>query len=263
MIRRDDGDDWLLIPQVEHARLAGKVAAVWGNGRFDRLPAPERLVPAIAHHDDGWRSWPQAPEIDPQSGRPRNFNEMPMSLATEIWKTSVALCHSGPHFESASPLGGLWVSKHFCQLAEYALEGRSDNSDECDYASRFCHEQRPLQEAWTKKAADDWPAEELDHLIEVGYRHVQFFDRISLWLCCEERTEPYTIDCPANHSVCFTPVEPNCVIVEPFPLSVDSLELSVPAKRIPARVYADDRELAGELTGRRVEQISWTLVPSA
>ena len=54
MIRRDAGDDWLLISQVEHARIAAEIASAWGNDRFAAVPMHDLLVHAVRHHDDAW-----------------------------------------------------------------------------------------------------------------------------------------------------------------------------------------------------------------
>ena len=58
MIRRDDGGDWLLIDQIQHARLAAEIARAWGNDRFKPLT---RDIPAAVaargdeRPDEDWR----------------------------------------------------------------------------------------------------------------------------------------------------------------------------------------------------------------
>ena len=82
---------WLLISQVEHARISGEFAESWidsptANVTFLPLINPEELLPAIYHHDDGWQDWEKSPEVDPQTGRPLAFTEMPLEVALEIWR---------------------------------------------------------------------------------------------------------------------------------------------------------------------------------
>ncbi len=95
MIRRDCDSDWLLISQVDHARLAEVLAAAWGNSQVSRLPMPAELVPAIRDHDEGWLDWEQSPTVDQETGRPLNFTEMPMEVSTRIWEKSISLCRFG------------------------------------------------------------------------------------------------------------------------------------------------------------------------
>ena len=95
MIRRNCDSDWLLISQVDHARVAETLAAAWGNSDVPNLPEREELVPAIRDHDEGWLDWEQSPTVDEETGRPRNFTEMPMEVSTRIWEKSIAVCRSG------------------------------------------------------------------------------------------------------------------------------------------------------------------------
>ncbi|WP_166820358.1 DUF3891 family protein [Thalassoroseus pseudoceratinae] len=95
MIRRECDSDWLLISQIDHARLAESLAVAWGNAKVPRLPERANLIPAVRDHDEGWLDWEQAPTVDETIGRPLNFTEMPMAVSTRIWEKSIAICHSG------------------------------------------------------------------------------------------------------------------------------------------------------------------------
>ena len=113
MIRRDEPADgapshWALISQVEHARLAGRLAEPWVDGPFAPLWPRDELLWAIEHHDDGWRQWEACPGVDSRTGRPRNFTEMPAAEALAIWR------HSVDAAAAAFPLAGYVVAGHFC-----------------------------------------------------------------------------------------------------------------------------------------------------
>lgn len=351
MIRREDGESWLLVSQVDHAHLAGEVAAVWGNERVPALPVADLLVPAIRDHDEGWRTWEDAPQVDPASDLPRNFTEMPMPIATRLWSESIeaaargnvshaeamqrydgwlrsegqpltperatvldvalgfrglfgigelqravgraglpalgrvelrlilselasagivrcarnrlrepAMCEMAVGRIGAAPLGGIWVSRHFCWLAEQALPSRGDQPDERDALERFLQEQAERQARWTDDAVRDFAGEHLDRLLNAGFRYVQFFDRLSLWLCMAERTEPQEIELPSGQPLRFTPQSPTEIAVDPYPLAVSRLELIVPARRIPRRPYADDTDLHAALSTAPVVELHWSLV---
>jgi hypothetical protein len=253
MIRRDDGNDWLLIRQVEHARLAAQVAAVWGNDTCSGLPRADLLVWVIDHHDDGWNAWTRAPQIDPANGKPRNFTEMPMGVATDLWRQSIAIC------AKRDPLGGIWVSKHFCWLAKGARENRGDAPEELAAIDDFLHAQVRLTNEWRKDVDQPKSSEEVDRSIEAGFRLVQFFDYLSLWLCCAERTDPGEIDCPERGRIQLTPITPYRISLKPYPLSVSELRLTVSAKRVAARAYADDADLAHALSEAHTEEMTWKL----
>ncbi|MBT4863827.1 MAG: DUF3891 family protein [Planctomycetaceae bacterium] len=345
MIRRDDGNDWLLFSQVDHAHLAAELAEVWGNDTVPAIPLPHLLIPAIRDHDEGWREWERSPELNPDSGDPRDFTEMPMSVATKLWTESVTAATRGtpalaeafkryqdflaernealdghraavleiliefrasfrrdemqrramqaellqdpfdsyfdeliqagivrhvgqdfvgdyyvldlPHL-GTSPLGGIWVSRHFCYLAEKARESRSDNIDDVAAIEQFLEEQAELQREWTDDSVRDFAGDELQRLIETGFRYVQFFDRISLWLCCAERTEAVDMKLPGGDSFQLIPRKDGSIAIEPYPLNVAALELTVDTRRMSARQYDCD-DLQQAIGSATVEQLRWTL----
>jgi hypothetical protein len=345
MIRRDDGNDWLLFSQVDHAHLAAEIAQVWGNDDVPAIPLPPLLIPAVRDHDEGWREWERSPELHPDTGDPRDFTEMPMSVATKLWTESVTattrgtpslaealkryqeflternetldghraavletliefrasfrrdevqrralqaellpvpfdfyfdeLLQSGivsragqdfvgdyyvldlPHL-GTSPLGGIWVSRHFCYLAEKARESRSDNIDDVAAIEQFLKEQAELQREWTDESVRDFASDELQRLIETGFRYVQFFDRISLWLCCAARTKAAAMNLPGGDSFQLTPRKDGSIAIEPYPLNVAPLELLVDTRRVPANHYDRDG-LQQAIDSATVERLNWTL----
>ena len=49
---------WLLVSQVEHARISGELVRHW------REEFSPDVVDAIAHHDDGWSEWENEPKLN-------------------------------------------------------------------------------------------------------------------------------------------------------------------------------------------------------
>ena len=351
MIRRDAGDDWLLISQIDHAHLAAEIASAWGNDDVDPLPMADLLVPAIRDHDDGWRDWESAPQIDPDLGWPRNFTEMPMRDATEIWSKSIDICARGDspltgatsvfrqflqlrgqsltderkvvldvvakigipflaervfhliteaqlrvgratvyrtislleeaglirfvqqltgdvvdqfyvaHLEShpTSSLAGSWVSRHFCWLAEKTNESRVADPAEVEVVEQFLSEQRTQQLAWLANPGFTTTHANFNKLSKTGFRWLQFFDRLSLWLCCAERTQPFNVTSPHETAFACVPCRRDKIIVDPFPLGVDELELSVTARHVPARVYSNDEELQDAVRDAGLQELTWVI----
>ena len=52
---------------------------------------------------------------------------------------------------------------------------------------------------------------------ELAYRTVQFFDRVSLWLCCAEEHEPQAMTAPMGEVVTFSsrPADPGETVANP------------------------------------------------
>ena len=112
MIRKSwDKDKWLLTAQAEHARVAGLIAALWNfNGE---KPSGEALY-AIAHHDDGWKPYDEAPTAN-AAGAPRNFDELDPKEYLPLWTQSVAFLTAEKKHYAAGLVAG-----HFAALARSA-----------------------------------------------------------------------------------------------------------------------------------------------
>lgn len=90
MLVRDAGDDWLLITQGDHARLAAELAAAVAKPPV--LPGRilwADVVEAIRRHDDGWFERDTQPVWDADRRRCRNFDEYALTEATAVWRDSV------------------------------------------------------------------------------------------------------------------------------------------------------------------------------
>jgi hypothetical protein len=298
MIRRDDGGDWLIIEQIKHANLAADIARAWGNEQFESLAPhhaqssshiPERATSedqawkharaaffiAVSYHDNGWSEWDWAPRVDPRTGMPRDFREMRMRCATAIWTKSISGC-AKPH-----PLSAYAVSRHFCYLADQVRNGGRHDADDLAAVARFLGEQAKMQAKLEQRSALYGWGEAFHRHRELGYRMVQFFDRVSLWLCCADEREPQSMTAPMGEVVTFSSrpaatvgeeipstiyrlqaPRPDYqkwqVVVEPYPLSGDTHEFSVDARRIPARPYADDADLQTTWSDAPTVQLVWT-----
>jgi hypothetical protein len=276
MIRRDDGGDWLIIEQAEHARLAVELARAWGNDRFPALAiaatgttiksrpptgiegrawgrACAAFDAAIAHHDDGWKEWDRQPRLDPQTGRPRDFLEMRMRDSTAIWTRSIAELR-----ENGFPLPAYAVSSHFCFLAERAQD-RDRDPDDQQTAALFLAEQRALHAALEADADSAGTGDDFRAFGELGYRTVQFFDRLSLWLCCAERSQPQSLAVPTGGTVTLipSPDNPREISIEPTPLGAAAIKLETFVKRLPAREYMSQAELESVFSTAPPERLNW------
>jgi hypothetical protein len=282
MIRRDDRGDWLIIDQIEHARLAAELARHWGARPPTMLPVEDaRRVAqetpaesslciwlAVAVHDDGWDEWDRSPRIHPQTGRPREFREMRMEDSAAIWTKSI---------ENAAsiPLAAYGISRHFCFLAQQSRDSGHADPDDRQAAERFLRDQARVQARLADDAHASGRGREFDQCHELAYRAVQFFDRLSLWLCCSDPTEPQSFISPSGETVTLhpgpSPQTPQSaqqehgpgrqaarpITIEPYPLCVERMWIKAPARRIPARPYADDSDLRTALSRATPEQLIW------
>ena len=75
MIRRQSGNDWLMITQADHAAVAARLVGHVGGRRFSPVSVHRASVlAAVAAHDQGWATSDDCPGLD-ASGRPLDFTD--------------------------------------------------------------------------------------------------------------------------------------------------------------------------------------------
>jgi hypothetical protein len=78
-----------VVTHSDHGRLAGQLAAGWGNQRFRAPMAREALLDAASHHDDGWAELDDVPVHNEAAQRPAHFLELPLEQTVEPYRRGV------------------------------------------------------------------------------------------------------------------------------------------------------------------------------
>ena len=186
------GQPHFIIRQVDHARLAGRLAEVFGNSEFDAPQPREQMLFVAAHHDDGWTSLDALPPRDPHTDLPYQFTQTPAALLATIHTQSPDIN------EAHDPFCGLLASMHTWGL----YNGRYGLSDQ-PVAHALNPSDRPavqrmLQAELTRQGqlqaqlgADPATAGWVEdaHLFYC-YQLLQFFDRLSLYFCQGDPARP-------------------------------------------------------------------------
>jgi hypothetical protein len=125
--KRSVEDQIWLVEQPDHARVAGFLAAHWGNSTFvtpgsfadcqDCEYWREQALFAIAEHDNGWWDWEADPQIDPADGLPLDFLQISQEQALSHWRTGTR------RFAQTHPFAALLISAHARLLQEPMLTG--------------------------------------------------------------------------------------------------------------------------------------------
>ncbi|MBX3411765.1 MAG: DUF3891 family protein [Pirellulales bacterium] len=261
MIRRDATDAngqpaWILVSQVEHARLAARIAEAWGNAPFEPLVPRGEVLAGIEHHDDGWAAWERRPTVDPQTGRPLDFTEVPIEVWLPIWQGSIdAAAQQGP-------LPGCMVAGHFTALLLRFSSRWSEIPAHRQLALSFQARQENAISTWLRQwcVMHGATAAEAQATAARSLAELQWFDLLSLWLCCSQRTESVTFDTPSA-KLSLTPQPGGRVLLAPWPLAVSELEISTPGRQVAAKHYASTDELAAADSSDVT--LRWTLLPQA
>ena len=270
MIRRDvqlaDGSPaWALISQIEHARISAQLASHC-RGRFGAespsLIRDEVLV-AIAAHDDGWREWEAAPQLDAKVGRPLSFMELAVKVATAIWSKSIDIA------DEIGPLAAWMVSGHFMRLLEHSEHARFDST-----AQAWLAEVAPRRDAWFAKWRSYDPDARDAAVAGEALQWLWAFDEVSLWFCCHCPTAGEVRDDAKGAYVAGRGTLVDLALAgegartideqgrgvahaSPWRFDVESIELEASALLVPARRYDSPQQL---LVAGAPHTLRWRLI---
>ncbi len=112
MLLREQDGAVLAIGQASHAWVSGQLARAWGNHRF-AVPEPlEDVCLAAEQHDVGMAEWDLRPSLNPRTGLPHSFIELPLATHVSLWAAAPG------KLRSQSSYAALLVSMHGTALNE-------------------------------------------------------------------------------------------------------------------------------------------------
>jgi uncharacterized protein DUF3891 len=249
MIIQEQGDHLVVIRQTDHAVLAGHFARELGNDVF-ALPAPlESFTLAATEHDNGWNEWELLPEIDPVTFLPYSFMSIPTRDHIELYQRGIERVVKADHY------AGLLVSMHCLGLYDRTratmpgFSAKYVKAYETQVVNDFLQTLR-LQQLRLKvdlRADPKMKGFTDEKWLQANALRLEALDRLSLYFCMGP-LEGATIDAvPADYhgrevDWNLQPEGSNAATLEPYPFRRDPLEISILARRIPRRRYADDAD---------------------
>jgi len=136
MVLREETDGSVIcLGQPAHAFLSGQIAARWS-------PRPEpyaEVVLAATQHDAGMADWDADPELNPETGLPLSFMQMPLETHLKLWS------HAPHRVLTQSRYAAVLVSMHGTALYEMRDLNRMEAA-EAEAVRAYLAEQRALQE---------------------------------------------------------------------------------------------------------------------
>lgn len=270
MIIQEQGDQYILIRQTDHAVLAGFFARAWGTEHFKRPEPFESFCLAAAEHDNGWSEWELRPGVDPKSFAPYTF----MSIPTE---EHIALYQKGiERVVKTDRYAGLLVNMHCVGLYDRAratipgFSAKYVKSTESEIVSEFLQRLR-LQQLRLKVDLRADPATRPysdDGILQTNVQRLEALDRLSLYFCLG-LFEGAAIDAvPGDedgHEIDWNlqPSGKTIVTMTPYPFRKDPLEISILARRIPKRPYPGQVEFQKILAQAPYFALNYTLYAGA
>jgi hypothetical protein len=235
MLRRDDGEDWLVITQPEHAALSGRLAQAWAA-----LPEPraETLLAAY-EHDNGHARTDANGHWNPTTGEVQDFRSAPPETRAAIAQRGVE------RLAAESPYAALLVAIHFGQ-----------------------HEAKGQLLA-RLSANPAMAAHATPERIDAAYQLLQACDVLSLAVCLgiaqfgtSKETPAFR---PAGQSLLdmtFHHRGDGTVGLDPWPFAPERVAARITARVLPARRYDSADALAEIFHNAPLRDISVDFAPS-
>jgi hypothetical protein len=266
MIIQEQADHLVLIRQTDHAVLSGHFARELGNEVFTTPEPAESFRLAATEHDNGWNEWELLPEIDPVTFLPYSFMSIPTAEHIELYQRGIE------RVVKVDRYAGLLVSMHCLALYDRTratmpgFSAKYVKSQEAPMVTEFLQTLRLQQlrlkvDLRAEPAMKDFTDEKW---LQANTQRLEALDRLSLYFCMGP-LEGATIDAvPADYKGMevdwdLQPEGRNAATLEPFPFRRDPLEISILARRIPKRRYADDADFQKTLGQASYFALKFTL----
>ncbi len=247
MLHREDPDGLIVITQSVHAWVAAQLARHWGNAAFGAFAPWEEVCLGAEQHDVGMTAWDQAPTLNPQTGRPYSFMNMPTREHITGWS------HAGRQALAQGRYPALLTSLHGTGLYERYHDWTRDTPDEARAARSYLDDEYAFQE-WlfdTLHSDPVYAPYATPEAIARNRRLVAAWDRLSLALCNGVRTPVTILDVPTAESetpLILAPVhdDPLNVTVDPWPFHAEAVRLICEGRRLP-QTFTDEAEMRAVL----------------
>lgn len=273
MIVRSTDGDLLLVRQTDHAALSGALAREWGNDTFVRPEPFDSVCLASALHDNGWLQWDGAPKIDPATGFPYQFTDLPVEEHLTFYLRGIAQVMEQDRY------AGLLVSMHCSGIykqrygTDPGLKLRRHTPEVehvvQDFLSRLESQQKDLRAELRGSGALKLKRSNLEEAaIWSNYKLLQMMDRLSLYFCMAPITPRILGSAPLDYEendveLSLNPVNDDAVVISPYPFRRSPLHISVEARVLPKQAYQSDEHLRATLACAMTHSLSFIVLRSA
>ena len=255
MVNEISDDEVLVVLQVDHSRVAGQLAAAWGNDRFDPLAPYESMVLAAHEHDAGWWQWEAKPTMNARN-QPLDYIGSAAYLGErwlDFYRDVVA------RVVREDPYAGYMVSMHGDGLLTGGMgivPSLPDQSAKPEVAA-FVEEQKAYRTGLLPKLRQmpELDPFTTDDHIWLNYKMMEVFDQFAQFVC---NRYPFNSNRrkngPSNTltglaiptragepdtTLTIDVIDEQNAIVTPYPFAFDPVEIAFTARVMPNQPYPD------------------------
>ena len=265
MILYEQDNEVVIIRQTDHALLSGFFAREWGNEQFSRPEPFESFRLAAAEHDNGWQEWEILPKVDPATFLPYSFMSIPTEAHIALYQHGLERILKVDHYAA------LLVSMHCALLYDRSrstMPGYSAKyvrSSEAHMVSDFVQRLR-LQQLRLKVDLRSNPATKVfteEKYLQANLQRLEALDRLSLYFCLptlgDSTIEAVPVNDQGGEADWELRREDGTITLSPYPFRREPLSVSILARRVPKRRYADDTEFQNILARAPYSPVKFTL----
>ena len=266
----------LLILQIDHSRIAGLLAAHWGNAEFAKPSPYASMVLAAQEHDSGWWDWEIKPTVN-HEGYPPDYIGSIKHLGQGVWLNLYR--HGIERLTAQDPYAAYQVSMHGEGLLTRGMGLLPSMPDYTGDAAvqEFIAEQRKLRAGLLVDLRKEASLQEAtgDPQLWTNFKLMEVFDQFAQFVCnrypfnSQARKNGPT-NTLANVPVPVSPGKPDVTltvdvqnesdaIVRPFPFDVSPLNLSFEGRLVPNCRYANQEDFLSDFYKAQRIGINYTL----
>jgi hypothetical protein len=266
MIRIETETDWMLVEHRDHARLAGRLAAHWGNAEFAAPEPRADILEAVDRHDDAWATRDAVPFLTRQ-GRPSAFSHELVGKYSAFEEIDLAdyLAVRGQAAEAVAadnPYAAIIISMHTVDLltGHADLRGLSE-SDLALHRTFIARQHRRQCELKNGLVGVHSSAETVtpSRLLR-AFEFLQACDSLSLAVCVRfpgqialRHLHPRRDGALAKLEC--MPLGNDAYRVAPYPFDQDELSLEVPCRKVPGKEFADEAGFRAAFSAAPIEHL--------
>jgi hypothetical protein len=244
LLIRAEGEGVVLVGQPSHAWLSGQLSRAWGADGFGEVRPWEEVCLAAEQHDVGMADWDLSPSLNPVTGLPHSFMEMPLGTHLTLWS------RAPERLLAQSRYAALLVSMHGTALYERRnLEALAPQ--DAGAVRAYLDAQQRFQSGLLEDLRGDpeMAAHATPEVVRRNQRLVWTWDYLSLALCLEwcpcAVADVPTEGAPARVSLDRTP--DGALTLRPWPFRAPRLLLHCEGRRLSGR-FEDERAMRKALS---------------
>ena len=255
MVNPYDESTLLLVLQIDHSRVAGFLAAHWGNEEFAKPQPYTSVVLAAQEHDIGWWEWEMKPSTLNERGYPLDYHDGSLKylgqLRLDFYKNVV------DHVMQRDRYAALLIAMHGVALmnAGYGkLAYPPDRSSDPRVKAYIEHQEKLraqlLEQLRQSQQFKDFTS---DQQVWTNYEYIEVFDQLAQFLCNRYplNSQARTLGPSNSLNDLPVPVGPGIkstilnidtvsekhAVVRPYPFDVNPLKVSFTGRLVAKRPY--------------------------